>query len=118
MDAARAATSWSPYQSRPGRRVLVIGSLADLQGPTSGSVVLPLRLCWSPAGRRFEVGNRYDLRAMYQFVLNEAIRPEELTAYLDGGTLVAVWPDLSLPKGVRRAWEERHPALRAGAVAA
>jgi hypothetical protein len=31
--------------------------------------------------------------------------------------LVAVWLNLCLLKGVRRAWEELHPALRAAAAA-
>jgi hypothetical protein len=50
-------------------------------------------------------------------VLREAGRPEDLTAYLDGETLIALWPDLYLPKGVRQAWEDKHPALRAAAAA-
>ena len=52
-------------------------------------------------------------RWYYQTVLREASRPEDLTAYLDGATLASLWPELYLPKGVRRAWEERHPSLRA-----
>jgi hypothetical protein len=55
---------------------------------------------------------------MYQVVLWEAIRAEELTRYLNRDLLLAVWRDLSLPKGVRQAWEERHPALRAAAASA
>ena len=37
---------------------------------------------------------------------------------LNGELLIAVWPELLLPKGLRRAWEERHPALRAARLAA
>ena len=44
----------------------------------------------------------------------EAGRPEDLTGYLDRDTLIAVWPELHLPEGVRQAWEEHHPRLRAG----
>jgi hypothetical protein len=98
--------------------VLVVGDLADLRGPASGAVVLPLRLYWSPAGRVFELDDPFMLRSMYQVVLGEAIRAEELTGYLNRDTLLAVWPDLYLPKGVRQAWEERHPALRAARAAA
>jgi hypothetical protein len=54
---------------------------------------------------------------MYQNVLREATRAEDLTSYLHGDTLVAVWPDLVLPEGVRHAWEDRHPVLRAVAAA-
>jgi len=55
---------------------------------------------------------------LYQTVLREASRPEDLTTYLDGDTLITLWPDLYLPKGVRQAWEDQHPALRAAAVTA
>jgi hypothetical protein len=54
---------------------------------------------------------------MYEIVLGEAIRVEELSTYLNAERLAAVWPDLYLPKGVRRAWEERHPELRAAPAA-
>ena len=83
MDGAGAAAVWTPYQARPGRRVLVVRDLADLRGPASGTVTLPLRLFWSPAGRVFDLDDPFLLRSMYQVVLGEAIRAEELTAYLN-----------------------------------
>jgi hypothetical protein len=58
------------------------------------------------------------LRSLYETVLREASRPEDLTTYLNGDTLIAVWADLYLAKGVRQAWEDRHPDLRAARVAA
>ncbi len=68
----------------------------------------------SRPGRRALVATSLaDLRG-----LREASRLEDLTTYLDGDTLVALWPDLYLPKGVRQAWEDQHPALRAAAAAA
>jgi hypothetical protein len=118
MDVAGAAVVWTPYQARPGRRVLVVKDLADLRGPASGTVTLPLRLFWSPPGRVFDLDDPFMLRSMYQIVLGEAIRAEELTTYLNRDRLVAVWRDLYLPKGVRRAWEELHPALHATALRA
>jgi hypothetical protein len=117
MEVAGAAAVWTPYQARPGRRVLVVKDLADLRGPVGGTVTLPLRLFWSPPGRAFDLDDPFMLRSVYQIVLGEAIRAEELTTYLNRDTLVAVWRDLYLPKGVRRAWEEVHPALRAAAPA-
>ena len=48
------------------------------------------------------------LREMYQFVLNEAIRGEELVTWLNGPRLVEEWRHLYLPSGVRQAWEEMH----------
>jgi len=118
MDDARDIAAWAPDQARPGRRALVITDLAALHGPVHGEVVLPLRLFWSPPWRRFDLDDPYMLRSMYQVVLGEAIRAEELTSYLNGDKLAAVWPELYLPKSVRRAWEDRHPRLRAAVAAA
>ena len=106
------------YQSRPGRRAIVAASLADLQGPTEGTVELPLWLFWSSPDHVFDLGDPDMRRWLYQTVLREASRSEDLTTYLDGDTLTALWPDLFLPKGVRQAWEDQHPTLRAAAAAA
>ena len=105
------------YQSRPGRRALVAASLADLRGPTTDTVELPLRLFWSSPDRTFDLGKPFMRRSLYETVLREASRPDDLTTYLNGDTLVSVWPDLYLPKGVRQAWEDQHPGLRAAAAA-
>ena len=96
----------------------MVTDLADLRGPARGTATLPLRLYWSPPGRVFDLDDPYQLRSMYQTVLGEAARPEDLTGHLDHDTLIAVWPDLYLPKGVRQAWEEQHPVLRAATASA
>jgi DNA invertase Pin-like site-specific DNA recombinase len=106
------AAHLAPYQARPGRPVLVIDDLADLRGPVTGLIELPLRLFWSLPDHRFDLDEPDLRRWYYETVLREATRPADLTAYLDWETLVALWPDLHLPKGVRRGWEEQHPALR------
>lgn len=106
------AAHLAPYPARPGRPVLVIDDLADLRGPVTGLVELPLRLFWSLPDHRFDLDEPDLRRWYYETVLREATRPADLAAYLDGYTLVGIWPELYLPKGVRRAWEERHPALR------
>jgi hypothetical protein len=121
MDNTRPAAVRTQYQARPGRRAIVVTELASLRGPAHGTVVLPLRLFWSPSGRRWDLDDPPILREMYATVLQEAVSPEELTTYLNADLLVTVWRDLFLPRGVRRAWEEHHPVLRetaaAGAVA-
>ena len=117
MTAEQTAVLRPPPQARRGRRTLVAADLADLHGPTSGQVELPLRLFWYP-DRTFDLDAPGMLDWMYQTVLREATQPDDLTAFLDGDTLVARWPELFLPRGVRAAWEDRHPALRAATVAA
>ncbi len=104
------------HRARPGRRTIVATDLSSLRGPVRGAMTLPLRLFWSPAGQPFDLDKPFMLRLMYETVLQEAACPEELTSYLNGDMLIAVWPELFLPRGVRQAWEERHSVLR-GAVA-
>jgi hypothetical protein len=97
------------YQGRP---VLVAASPADLRGPTSGVVELPLRLYWSAPDRTFSLDDPAERRKVYRIVIREARRPDDLAAFLDGDTLLALWPGIFLPKPVRRAWEDEHPDLR------
>src|ERR1700730_19311407 len=118
MVAIQPDVSRAWYESRPGRPVMVAASLADLRGPAEGIVELPIWLFWSAPDHPFDLGDQ-DMRVwLYQTVLREASRPEDLTAYLDGDTLIALWPGLHLPNGVRQAWEEQHPALRVAAASA
>ena len=108
-----AGAHLAPYQSQPGRPVLVIDDLADLRGPVTGLVELPLRLFWSLPDHRFDLDEPDLRRWYYETVLREATRQADLAAYLDGETLVSLWPELYLPKGVRRGWEDHHTSLRA-----
>ena len=116
MATVRTATPRARYQSRPGRGVLVAASLADLQGPTHGTVELPMWLFWYP-DRTFHLDEPGMLPWMYQIVLREASSTKDL-AYLNGDLLIALWPELYLPKGVRQAWEDQHPELHAAPVPA
>lgn len=118
MSAEGAVAVRTRYQARPGRRVIVVTDLASLRGPSRGRVELPLRLYWSGPGLVFDLDVPYLRRWLYQIVLREASRPEDLTGYLDRDTLIALWPELYLPRGVRQAWEELHPQLRAAAAGA
>jgi hypothetical protein len=99
-----------PYQSRPGRLAVVVDDLASLHGPTSGTVELPHRLLWR-ANRTLDLNQPWQLATMYETVLTEAVRADELTEWLDGPTLLRLWATLYLPRGVRRAWEDRHQVL-------
>jgi hypothetical protein len=105
-----------PYEARPGRRAVVAADLARLHGPTSGVVELPHRLFWQP-DRHVNLDNPALLAWMYETVLREAATVEELHTWLDGPTLIRLWPDIVVPRGVRQAWEERHPVLRRATAA-
>ena len=116
MSAERVIAERSAYFARPARRAIVILDLADLRGPTEGEVELPLWLFWSSPGHAFDLGDS-DMRLwLYQTVLREASSPADLTTYLDADMLIAVWPRLYLPKGLRQAWEDQHPALQSAVV--
>jgi hypothetical protein len=118
VSPAHAGLTRAAYQSRPGRHDRLAASLEDLRGPVTGTVTLPLWLFWSCPGHTFDLDDRDMRRWLYETVLREASRPEDLTAYLDNDALIALWPDLYLPKGVRQAWEDRHPVLRSVTAAA
>ena len=118
MDTASAIAVRTRYQARPGRRAIVITDLADLRGPVHGTVALPLWLYWSGPSPVFDLDAPFMRRWLYEIVLREASTPEDLTANLDSGTLIELWPELYLPRGVRQAWEELHPVLRASTAAA
>jgi hypothetical protein len=111
--AAPAAVIASPRHVYQGRLVLVIKDLADLHGPVSGTVTLPLEVFWSGTedSSRFDLGSPVRLKVMYRTVVREARSPEHLTDFLDGATLISLWPRLVLPPQVRAAWEEQHPEL-------
>jgi hypothetical protein len=117
VDTVRAATFRAHHLARPGRAVLVVTDLADLRGPSEGTVKLPLSLCWDRPDPSFDLNDPEMRDWMYEIVLREARDPEDLLAHLDRKTLIALWPHLWLPKGVRRAWEEQHPALSAAVAA-
>jgi hypothetical protein len=116
MATVQAGTLRARYESRPGHRAVVATALADLQGPAHGQVELPIWLFWFP-DRTFDLDEPGMLPWMYQVVLREAGSTEDL-AYLNGELLIALWPELHLPKGVRQAWEDQHPELHAAPVPA
>jgi hypothetical protein len=121
MDSAQLTTSAPrrlPRAGGTGRPALVAISLSDLRGPAEGTVELPLWLFWSLPDRTFDLGDPEMRQWLYEIVLREAGRLDDLAAYLDGDTLIALWPSLQVPEVVRQAWEDRHPVLRAAVAAA
>jgi hypothetical protein len=116
METVGAVAVRTQHVARPGRRAVVVTDLASLRGPVHGTVELPLRLFWSSPDRSFDLDEPFTRRWLYQTVLREASRPDDLTHYLDQQTLIGLWQQLRLPSGVRRAWEELHPVLRTAAA--
>lgn len=85
--------------------------LEELAGPTSGVLELPITVMWAP-DRTVDFGSRAGIFDAYQALLNEGTVEHQRT-YVDAETLVAVWPELSLPTRVRALWESRFPELAA-----
>ena len=111
MHALSPTTTPVAPLARPGRPAVVARTLAELTGPTRGIVELPVRLMWS-SERAFDLGDPDDLLWMYENVLRETTRTDDLRALINGRTLRRVWRRLNLPRGVRVAWESRHRGLR------
>jgi hypothetical protein len=93
-----------------GRPYTVPESLEELIGPTTGVVELPLRLDWSEQGR-YDLSDPRQRNLMYEVVIRESMRVEDLRAFIHGPTLARVWRRLWLPRKVRSLWESRFPNL-------
>lgn len=94
------------------RPVVVADDLERLQGPTTGVVVLPITLNWTPR-THYDLAGEAARRSLYQIVLREALEEVELEPYLDAHLLRQLWSSLTLPRSVRDAWERQHPELAA-----
>ena len=96
------------------RPYLLPEELGELVGPVTGAVRLPLRLDWSERAE-FHLDDPAERNVMYERVIREATRIDDLRAYLNGSVLREVWRYLFLPARVRQSWEERFPDLRLAA---
>jgi hypothetical protein len=114
-DSAQPPVGYLPYGDR--KPYVVADSLAELTGPTRGVVSLPSHLDWS--GRAdYDLGRPARLAGLYKVVLSEAASVEDLRTWLDGETLLRLWPSLWLPPQLRRRWEQRFPELAAARTVA
>ncbi|MEO3776984.1 hypothetical protein ABGB16_09035 [Micromonospora sp. B11E3] len=112
MQGVSPTSTGVAFLARPGRPAVVASTLAELTGPTRGIVELPVRLMWN-AERTFDLADPDDLLWMYENVLRETTRADDLRELVNGHLLRQVWCLLNLPRGVREAWEHRHDELRA-----
>jgi hypothetical protein len=111
LDYAGRVSGGGYSENRP---YLLPETLGELTGPVVGMVQLPLRLDWTERVE-FHLDDPAERNVMYERVIREATRPEDLRSYLNGGVLRETWRQLFLPARVRRIWEERFPALRLSA---
>ena len=78
--------------------------------PTTGVVELPVRLDWSEQGH-YDLTDARQRNLMYDRVIRESMRIEDLRVSLHGPTLSQVWRQLWLPRKVRELWESRFQSL-------
>lgn len=85
-------------------------SLDELQGPTSGVLVLPERIAWT--GRsRYRLDDDREAAVAYERILEESQSSRDLRAYVSHALLIRLWRHLYLPIRLRRTWEQRFPEL-------
>lgn len=114
------ALSWATLVAVAGRTYaenrpyLLPETLGELVGPVTGVIQLPLRLDWSER-TEFHLDDPAERNVMYERVIREATRVDDLRSYLNEEVLRQVWDRLFLPARVRRSWEDRFPGLRLAA---
>lgn len=89
---------------------MVAETLAELHGPTGGTVTLPRHLDWS-GHAEYNLDRPARLASMYKVVLTEASTVEDLNKWLDVDLLRRLWPTLWLPSQLRQRWEDTFPEL-------
>ncbi len=94
----------------------VVDSLGQLHGPAGGVVELSHSVLWAPGGGRVDLDGPGGTALAYQAVLAEGT-VEDLVHVLNRGRLIAVWPELMLPRRVREMWESRFRELRSATAA-
>lgn len=89
---------------------LVPDSLERLQGPTAGSVALPLHLDWGP-DRSYTVEDDASCTLLYQLTLQTSGSIDEICSIINGGRLMELWPTMQLLDRCRHLWEAAFPEL-------
>ena len=90
------------------RPVAVVADLADLRGPLSGVVRLPLHVYASGQGpaRGFDMASEAERIELYEIVLTDGTA-EDISRYVNREELLRLWLRLWLPPHVRQVWEPR-----------
>lgn len=85
-------------------------SLDDLSGPRTGSLRLPIHLCWSPGDHVFDLARLGHALTVYQCVIAEGTTKEQ-HEYLNHALLIELWPHLHLDVRIIAAWENAFDSL-------
>ena len=85
-------------------------SLAQLRGPASGCVTLPMWVCWAPGDRTFDVGTWTGAKQAYTSVLSEGV-VDEVCEFVNAQRLLELWSSLVLPRRTAAQWEQAFPEL-------
>lgn len=91
----------------PASRPVAIPDDIDAPGvqKADGVVELRLRVRWSGPRRVYDLGDPADRARLYEVVLAEGT-VEDVRLYVRLEQLVELWPELVLPRHVRRAWTD------------
>lgn len=97
---------------RPGWETRPVAIPDDVDDPAivkaSGRVRLPRHVYWSgedPQGKEWDLDDPRQRELVYRMVMIEGGH-DDVRRFIDVDELIAMWPDLFLPKRVRRAWED------------
>ena len=88
------------------RPVSLPTDLAELRGPLTGVVRLPLSVYASGQGpaREFDMSNEAERIEVYEIVLTDGTA-EDVCRYVNRDEPRRLWPRMWLPPHVRRVWE-------------
>lgn len=94
----------------------IVDDLDQLRGPAGGVVELPHSVLWAPGGPYVDLDEPGGRGLAYRAVLAEGT-VEDLVRVLNRDQLIAMWPELLLPRRVREMWETRFPELQTATAA-
>ena len=111
MTAASASTRANG--PRAMRRAVEVPTLADLQGPHDGTLVVSRRLYWSGGEEcgLVDLASEDEIALAYESIIETARTTGDLVAHLNAEWLVRVWPTLGIAPARREVWEIRNPEL-------
>jgi hypothetical protein len=101
-------STFGPRRGGWRRPVALPADLAELRGPLTGMVRLPLSIYASGQGpaRSFDLSNEAERIELYEIVLTDGTA-DDVCRYINREELLRLWRRLWLPPHVRQVWEPR-----------